>query len=120
MLRTFKAALAILGVVAAKPVILTPEGDGQEIGVVWVQGASCKSESYVKLGKAFQAAAKAQGLKAYVGITDFVFDTPEPLLIDKYVDEVTAGLAAAGMQGTTYYMAAHSLGGVMAQDYAVK
>ena len=98
MLRTFKLALTAFGVVAAKPIILTPEGDGQEVGVVWVQGASCKSEAYVKIGKAFQEAARAQGLKAYVGITDFIFNTPEPLLIDKYVKEVTDGLAAAGLQ----------------------
>lgn len=118
MLRTLKAVIAILGAVTAAPIILTPEGDGKEVGLVWVQGASCKSEAYVKLGKAFQQAAQAQGLKAYVGITDFIFDTPEPVLIDKYINEVTDGLAKAGLKEKAYYIAAHSLGGVMAQNYS--
>ena len=39
-----------LSVVLGAPVILKPAStSGKHIAVVWVQGAECKSESYVKI-----------------------------------------------------------------------
>jgi hypothetical protein len=54
-----------------------------------------------------------------VGITDFIFDTPEPVLIDKAVKETQAAMTKAGASGDQF-LAAHSLGTVMTQDYIVK
>jgi len=57
------------------------------------------------------------GYNAYIGIPEFIFDTPEPLLIDHYVSNAMKQLKTNGFSGDKFYMAAHSLGGVMAQDY---
>jgi len=48
-----------------------------------------------------------------VGLPEFVFDAPEPILIDHYVEETLKDLRAAGFTGDKVVMAAHSLGGVM-------
>ena len=42
---------------------------------------------------------------------------PEPLLMKKQVEDAIAGVKAAGWSGSDIFMAAHSLGSVMAQDY---
>lgn len=55
-----------------------------------------------------------------MGITDFVFDTPEPVLIEKYVQSALQGIHDAGFTGDEQYIAAHSLGTVMVQDYLLK
>lgn len=55
-----------------------------------------------------------------MGIPEFIFDTPEPILIDHYVSETLDKLKEAGFDGDNVFMAAHSLGGVFSQDYAKK
>ena len=45
---------------------------------------------------------------------EFVFDVPEPVLIDHYVTDMIKELKEKhGFSGDKIYMAAHSLGGVM-------
>ena len=58
------------------------------------------------------------GKRLWVGLPDFVLDTPEPILIDHYYDKTLADLRAAGFTGDNVFIAGHSLGGVMAQNYA--
>lgn len=55
----------------------------------------------------------AQGQRIWVGLPQFVFNVPEPLLIDHYVESTIKDLKAAGFTGSNIIMAAHSLGGVM-------
>lgn len=63
--------------------------------------------------------AASQGFSAWVGIPEFIFDVPEPVLIDHYVKDVLSVMKKKeGYPGDKYYLAAHSLGGVMAQIYA--
>ena len=102
---------------SAAPLIISPNvTEGEEVAMLWVQGAESDKQAYVKIATAFQEEAAANGLSMYVGITDFLFSTPEPLLIDKYVGEVVTGLKDAGWNGKELYTAAHSLGSVMIQD----
>ena len=46
----------ILSVCLATPIVLTPpkEATGQDIGLLWVQGASCDPKSYVDIATEFQ------------------------------------------------------------------
>ena len=55
---------------------------GSEIAIVWVGGAHYDASDYMGIAVAFQQAAAAEGLKAWVGIPDFTFDTPKPYLLD--------------------------------------
>ena len=77
----------------------------------------CKPEAYQKPALEFQKAAAEQGYKAWVGVPEFVFDVPEPVLIDHYVTEMLAELKKKGFEGDNVFMASHSLGGVMTQKY---
>lgn len=56
----------------------------------------------------------------WVALPDFVFDTPEPLLIDSYINDSVKSLRNAGWEGDELYIASHSLGTVMVQDYLQK
>jgi len=60
------------------------------------------------------------GQKIWIGLPDFIFDAPNPILIDHYVDDAIKELVKEGFTGNNYVMAGHSLGGVMAQQYANK
>ena len=63
--------------------------------------------------------AASQGYSAWVGIPEFIFDIPEPVLIGHYVQNMLSDLKTKeGFPGDKYYLAAHSLGGVMSQIYA--
>ena len=75
------------------------------------------AKGYVKIATEFQSQAAAAGYSAWVGITNFVGSTPEPILMDHYMQETIKGVKSAGWTGDDIYVAAHSLGTVMAQDY---
>jgi len=47
-----------------------------------------------------------------------LFSVPEPLLIDKYVTSTIEEIRNSGFTGDNIFLAAHSLGGVMIQNYA--
>ena len=47
-----------------------------------------------------------------------MFDVPEPVLIDHYVQSTLAELKKKGFTGDNVFLAAHSLGGVMSQIYS--
>lgn len=48
---------------------------------------------------------------------EFVFDAPEPVLIDHYVTKTIDELKKRGFTGDDIFIAAHSLGGVMSQQF---
>jgi len=58
--------------------------------------------------------------KMWVAFPEFLFDAPNPITISHYVKQSKKDLKKAGFKGTSYLMAGHSLGGVMAQKYATK
>lgn len=91
---------------------------GDEVAVVWIHGADCDTKAYEEFANNIQTQAATAGKKVWVGLPTFLFDVPEPLLIDKYVKDTIAKLRDAGFSGDNIMLAGHSLGGVMAQDYA--
>lgn len=124
MFRKLSLAVALLvSAVTCEMVILNPPAGSENaapIAVIWIHGMQCKPEAYKTIGEEFQAVASASGMQAWVGAPEFVFDIPEPLLIEHYVESTLAELRKNGFTGDNVYLAAHSLGGVMAQDYALK
>ena len=48
---------------------------------------------------------------------EFLFDVPEPVLIDHYVQETIDDMKKHGFSGDDLFLGAHSLGGVMSQQY---
>lgn len=56
-------------------------------------------------------------MSAWVGITNFLADLPEPLRMKEQVQDCIDGVKKAGWTGNDLYLAGHSLGAVMAQDF---
>jgi len=54
------------------------------------------------------------GYNPYVVISDFVFDFPDPLTLGSMYDDAVTAIKAVGYTGGDIFVAAHSLGGVMA------
>jgi hypothetical protein len=46
-----------------------------------------------------------------------MFDTPTPYLVDGSINDAVKKVKAAGFTGDEWFLAAHSLGGLMSQDY---
>ena len=78
---------------------------------------SCKAEAYETIAQELQNVSGKAGYKTWVGIPEFVFDAPEPILIDKYVKDTIAELKKRGFTGDDIFIASHSLGGVISQMY---
>ena len=99
-------------------VILKPLKQGRpQVGMVFIQGAQIKPEQYIPLATAIQ---NASNYSLWVGIPDFTFDIPEPIEISEKVERVIKSLQMAGMNTTSIFFAAHSLGGIILQDYLYK
>ena len=63
--------------------------------------------------------AATHKLRAFVAIPEFIFETPEPLLLDSVMADAKKALKAAGFNGSKYYVAAHSLGTVIVQGHTL-
>jgi len=83
MNRTF-ILITLAAATQASVKIMTPpySAVGPEIAIVWVGGAHYDASDYMSIAVAFQQAAAAEGLKAWVGIPSFTFDIPKPGLLD--------------------------------------
>ena len=96
-------------------VILKPLKQGQpQVGMVFIQGFEIKPEQYIPLATAIQ---NASNYSLWVGIPDFTFDIPEPIEISEEVERIIKSLQMAGMNTTSIFFAAHSLGGIILQNY---
>ena len=116
------AALGLLNGVFADTTILPPpaSASGDDVAIVWIHGASCDPQAYTTFVSEIQSQGAAAGQKIWVGLPEFILDTPEPILIDHYVTKAITKLQEAGFTGDNIMLAGHSLGGVMAQKYAAK
>lgn len=85
---------------------------GPEVAVVLIQGASCDPASYKPFAQAIQQASDD---KVWIGVPEFIEDTPEPVQFGGKVKDVLSSMTKAGMNANFTMMVAHSLGGVMAQ-----
>jgi len=119
MISKLIALMAIIQTVLAT-IVLAPtavSATSKDIGVVWINGAECKPAAYVKLAEAFQAEAALAGYNAWVGIPSFTLDTPNPIQFDEAAKLAKAAVVAKGFKAGDFYIAAHSLGTVMTQDW---
>ena len=110
---------ALLQVAIADHIIMDPPSDatGTPAAIIWIHGMQCKPEAYQKIASEVQKEAAFQGYKLWVGLPEFAFDAPEPILIGHYVTQTYDELKQHGFTGENVFMAAHSLGGVMTQLY---
>ena len=105
---------------SAKQVILDPPAstsEGKPLAIVWIHGMGCKPEAYETIAQELQNVAGQAGYKTWVGAPEFVFDAPEPVLIDHYVTETINELKKRGFTGDDIFIASHSLGGIMSQIF---
>lgn len=113
----------VLGTALAESVVLiSPEAGatGVPLAVVWIQGANYHAGQYTQIAQTFQAEAAKKGYKAWIGIPDFLFSTPNPAQIGGHIQSVMDKITANGFTGSNWFLAAHSLGGVMTQDFLRK
>ena len=109
--------LGLLALSSADPdAFLKPldSATGPEAALVWIQGALIPSHTYTPLLKEMQAAS---ALKLWIGQPSFTADTPEPALLPHRIDTTLKMMRAAGMNTTTIFFGAHSLGTVFLQQY---
>ena len=122
-MRNFFVLAAVAATQAyANTLVLPPPAtaSGEQVGIVWIHGASCENQAYTALANEIQSQGAADGKQICVGLPEFILDTPEPILIDHYFDDALEKLREAGFTGDNVWIAGHSLGGVMAQNYAQK
>ena len=99
----------------AKLIVMQPTvASGNDIAIIWIHGMQCDNAAYQSLAKEVQTQGAAKGQRIWIGLPDFIFDAPEPILIDHYVSDAITELRKEGFTGDNLVMAGHSLGGVMA------
>ena len=117
--------VALLSLVATKSVLAEsvvlispdPSYSGTHIAVVWIQGANYNAAQYTQIAQQFQLEAQAKGYKAWVGIPDFTFNKVNPAQIGGHISNTVEKITSSGFTGDNWFLAGHSLGGVMTQDY---
>ena len=116
------AALGLLNSAMADYTILPPPASatGDDVAIVWIHGADCDNDAYTTFATEIQTTGASAGQKVWVGLPEFFLSTPEPILIDHYVTQTISKLRDSGFTGDNIMIAGHSLGGVMAQNYANK
>ena len=115
---TSAAALFASGL-AENVFLIAPDtsATGTPVAVVWIVGESYNASQYISMAQEFQAQAAKDGLAAWIGIPDFTFSTPNPLEVKTHINDAVTFLKSAGFSGNSWFLAAHSLGGVMTQKY---
>ena len=116
LVSTLSVVMANSNILLQPPAVASPKA---EIGVVWINGALCSTESYKKIAVAFQNEAAANGIKAWVDIPSFVFETPEPMEMTSAINTAKSAMTDAGFKGK-FYVASHSLGTVQIQSFLEK
>lgn len=108
-------ACALTACTQCDDVIVKPTKTGaDEIALIFIQGAQITPDQYLPLVLAIQ---KASQYSLWVGIPDFAFHTPEPIVISGGISRILNNMSSAGMNTSKIFFAAHSLGGIMLQNY---
>ena len=116
--------LALVGLAAQyafaeSVVLIAPESTatGTPLAVVWIQGANYNAGQYTEIAQEFQLEAAKAGYAAWIGIPDFTFKTPNPKEVGTHIESAMEKITSSGFTGDNWFLAAHSLGGVMTQDF---
>jgi len=91
-----------------------PGKTGPVVALVQIQGASCPPAAYKPMLAALQ---NEFPFPLWIGVPEYIQDTPEPVQFGSKVDDVLSRMEKAGMMANHTVISAHSLGGVMAQTY---
>ncbi|MEH2270518.1 MAG: hypothetical protein V7K68_19245 [Nostoc sp.] len=102
---------------AGAPIVLKPiHNEGTEIAIIFIQGEDIPIDQYCPVAKAIQDAAP--DLKIWVGIPQFIGDSPIPRETGLAIDKVISLMKQEGMPATdNIFFAAHSVGGIAIQKY---
>jgi len=99
--------------------ILAPisgESGAPEIGVIMIPGANYAGELYIPLAQRIQEVMPSSA-RVWFGITEgWLIDTPNPLEIAGAINDCKSQAEDQALGGTLY-LAGHSLGGVMLEQY---
>ena len=99
----------------AADVVLKPTNTSRpQVAMVFIEGAQIAPEQYIPLARAVQ---NSSNYSLWVGIPQFTLAFPEPVEMAANVEQIIKSLQSAGMNTTRIFFAAHSLGGVILQDY---
>lgn len=91
---------------------------GQEIALVWIQGAQVPAALYVPLMQELQ---KQSATSLWIGLPSFLGDTPEPVRLQADIDDTIKKMQAAGLSADAkIFYGAHSLGTVFLQQFVAK
>jgi len=89
--------------------------EGPEIGIIMIPGANYPGERYIPLAEAIQKSLPEA--KIWVGVTEgWLIDTPNPVEIAGAINSCKSQ-AQDQQLGGQLYLAGHSLGGVMLEQY---
>ena len=114
----FVALSAVVSVAVSDDVLLKPVKSGmQQLALVYIQGAQIQPDQYIPVATTIQNASQ---YSLWVGIPDFAFDIPEPIVISGGINRMLQSMRDAGMNASNVFFAGHSFGGAMLQDYLFK
>jgi|GEM_PF-3254001 len=102
---------------AGVPIVLKPiHTQGSVVGVIFIQGEGIPIERYIPVAKAIQAAAS--DLEIWVGIPQFIGDSPIPRETGLALDQAIREMEREGMPpNNNLFFIAHSVGGIAIQKY---
>ena len=107
--------LTFANVFAADDIVLQPLKKGKsDVALVLIQGAFIKPSQYVPLMNAIQ---KASEYTVWVGIPEYTLNVVEPLIIKGGIERVLKEMSDVGMKSDQVFLAGHSLGGVVLENY---
>ncbi|OAB61524.1 hypothetical protein AY599_26570 [Leptolyngbya valderiana BDU 20041] len=102
---------------AGSPIVIQPsQPEGIEVAIVFIQGEGIPIDRYCPIAKSIQDAAP--NLKIWVGIPQFIGDSPIPRETGLAIDKVLSQMKQEGMPDTdNIFFIAHSVGGIAIQKY---
>ncbi|MGD1913982.1 MAG: hypothetical protein ACFB2X_25025 [Rivularia sp. (in: cyanobacteria)] len=102
---------------AGAPIVVKPiHNRGTDVAIIFIQGEEIPIKLYCPVAKAIQDAAP--DLNIWVGIPQFIGDSPIPRETGLAIDKVISQMHKEGMPETdNIFFAAHSVGGIAIQKY---
>lgn len=87
------AAACLAAVSSSKLIVMPPvTEEGTDVAIIWIHGMQCDNAGYQNIATEVQNQGIELGQRIWVGLPDFAFDAPEPILIDHYVSQTIAAL----------------------------
>ena len=117
LIKTLVLVVVFIGRTSCSIILKPNNTDGFKSGYIFVQGAAIPAQNYMKYALDLQN--KFNG-SLWVALAEFPLDIPEPLLIHSVMNSIFNDFQKHGFsfdKSTPFYFGAHSLGGIILQDY---